>query len=124
MARILVIDDDPDLLEWVALTLKSAGHEVLLVADGNDAVKQHQAYPAELVITDLQMPNQDGLETIRQLRKSDPGIPLIAMTGQAPSNMLSLAQHQAAIGLLLKPFVAAELVAAVDKALAGGSTQS
>lgn len=118
MARILVIDDNPAMGQWVEQVLKSAGHEVLLAVDGQEGVKQHRAAPAQLVITDLLMPVQDGLETIRQLRSAFPEVPIIAMSGCAPAaTMLSIAQHQGNVGLLQKPFTDVELLAAVDKSL-------
>ena len=65
MARILVIDDDPDTRAMLELTLKSAGYEVISAADGREGVARQCTSPADLVITDLYMPNQEGLETIR-----------------------------------------------------------
>ena len=123
MARILVIDD-PDTRTMLEQILKSAGHEVILAADGREGVERHRTSPADLVIIDLYMPNQDGLETIRELRSCSPEVAIIAMSGTTDTGtMLSIAQDLAAVGILRKPFLAEELIAAVAKAL-GGQAQA
>ena len=119
MARILIIDDDADLRAMLGQTLQSAGHEVVLAADGREGVEQHHMKAAELVITDLYMPNQAGLETIIQLRKESPTIRIIAMCGKSTAlPMLTAAQRLGAILVLQKPFVGDELLAAVERVLA------
>src|SRR5260370_6370769 len=64
MVRILVIDDDADMRAMLEQTLNSAGHEVALAADGREGVEQYRREPADLVITDIYMPHQEGLDTI------------------------------------------------------------
>jgi len=83
MARILVIDDDADMRTLLEDTLRSAGHEIVLAADGREGVQQYRTQPADLVITDLYMPIQQGLETIVQLRKEYPAVRIIAMCGKS-----------------------------------------
>jgi DNA-binding response OmpR family regulator len=118
MARILVIDDDPDMRVMVEQTLISGGHEVMLAADGKQGVEQYRANRADVVITDLYMPNQEGLETIRELRNGLDNVGIIAMSGwPTAQTMLPIAQKLGAVEILLKPFLAEELIAAVDKAL-------
>ena len=118
MARILVIDDDPDMRALLEHTLRSAGHEVALAADGREGLEQYRTKPAELVITDLYMPNQAGLETIVQLHKESPAVHIIAMCGKSTAMpMLSAAQRLGAVVVLQKPFVTDELLTAVGKAL-------
>ncbi len=120
MARILVIEDDPDTRAILEETLKSAGNEVFLAADGSEGVAQYRAIPTDLVITDLYMPNQDGLKTIQQLRKEFPGLAIIAMSGKATAPaVLSIAQHLGARALLQKPFFPEQLLDAVEKAFSG-----
>jgi len=122
MARILVIDDDPDMRAFLEEILKSAGYEIILAADGREGVERYRASRADLVITDLYMPNQEGLETIRELRTRYPEVAIIAMSGRtAALTMLSIAQKFGAVGILHKPFLADELIAAVEKALGGQS---
>jgi CheY-like chemotaxis protein len=92
MARILVIDDDPDMRALLEQTLKVAGHEVGLAADGGERVEQYRAQPADLVIADLYMPIQEGLKTIIELRRRFPSVAIIAMSGKAEAEaMLSIA---------------------------------
>jgi DNA-binding response OmpR family regulator len=122
MARILVIDDDPDIRAFLEEILKPAGHEVILAADGREGMERYRTSPADLVITDLYMPNQEGLETIRELRTCFPEVAIIAMSGRtAALTMLSVAQKFGAVEVLRKPFSADELIAAVEEALRGQS---
>lgn len=122
MARILVIDDDPDTRAMLEETLKPAGHEVILAADGKEGVARFRTNPADVVITDLCMPNQDGPETIRELRSSFPEVAIIAISGSPDTRtLLSIAQNVADVGILPKPFVGQELMAAVARALGGPS---
>jgi DNA-binding response OmpR family regulator len=118
MARILIIDDDASLRTMLGEVLKAAGHEVALAADGKAGVALHRAVPVDLVITDLFMPDQEGLETIIELRKNYPGVAIIAMTGKTPAHaMLAVARQLGATGTLEKSFSADELLLAVDAAL-------
>ena len=118
MARILVIDDDPVLRAMIEQTLNSVGHEVVLAADGREGVAQYRTRPADVVITDIYMPNQGGLETIIELRQRFPKVPIIALSGTAAARtMLSIAQKFGAVAVLQKPFVIDELLSAVGKAL-------
>ena len=120
MARILVIDDDPDTRAMLEQILKSAGYEVILAADGREGVERYRTSPADLVITDLYMPIQDGSETIRELRSCFPEAAIIAMSGRTDTGaMLSIAQKLGAVGILHKPFLTDELIDAVAKALGG-----
>jgi len=103
-------------------TLESAGYEVISAADGREGMMRHRTSPADLVITDLYMPIQDGSETIRELRSCFPEVAIIAMSGRPDSGtLLSIAQNLANVGILGKPFVADELLAAVARALRGQS---
>jgi len=118
MARILVIDDEADMRALLDEMLRAGGHEVVLASDGRDGVAKYRARPADLVITDLFMPNQEGLETIVELRRDFPRVVIIAMSGKtSASAMLSIAVRLGAVEVLIKPFQPAELLAAVARAL-------
>jgi DNA-binding NtrC family response regulator len=118
MARILVIDDDADMRTLLEHTLRSAGHEVALAADGREGVEQYRTQPADLVITDLYMPTQQGLETIIQLRKEYPAVRILAMCGKSTAlPMLSAAQRLGAVAFLQKPFSPDQLLAELAKLL-------
>ena len=124
MARILVIDDEPDMRAMLEQILKAAGYEVILAADGREGLMRHRASPADLVITDLYMPNQDGMETIRELRSRFPTVAIIAMSGKLDTGtMLSIAQNATDVGILHKPFLTDELINAVARA-SGGKSQA
>ena len=123
MARILVIDDDADTRAMLEQILKRADYEVILAADGREGVERHSTGPADLVITDIYMPKQGGLETIREFRMRFPEVSIIAMSGKALAvTMLSIAQDFGAVAVLHKPFAAEELIAAVANALGGKSS--
>jgi DNA-binding response OmpR family regulator len=125
MARILIIDDDPDTRAMLEDMLKLAHHETVTAADGKQGIKQHLAKPADLVITDIFMPDQDGFETIQALRNQFPTVAIIAMSGKAVAPaMLSIAQKLGAAEVLQKPFISIELLNAVDKVLGRKSPQS
>ena len=119
MARILVIDDEAEIRAVLGQTLKSAGHEVVLAANGKVGMKLHYAQPADLLITDLFMPGQDGLETIVWIHRDFPTLPIIAMSGNpAAKSMLATSLRLGAVTILEKPFHPDEVLAAVEKALA------
>ncbi len=80
MAQILVIDDDPAIRATIEQILQSAGHAVISAADGREGVEIFAANMADLIITDLYMPNQEGVETIRELRARFPKVVIIAMS--------------------------------------------
>jgi DNA-binding response OmpR family regulator len=119
MPRIIVIDDESETRALMEQILVSAGYEVVLAGDGTQGLAQHRTHPADLVITDLFMPVQDGFETIRELRSHCPRVPIVAMSGRPDSGtMRSIAQNLAADVILAKPFMPDELLAAVTRALA------
>jgi CheY-like chemotaxis protein len=119
MARILVIDDDAGMRTVIGQALKEAGHEVVLAPDGKEGMKEHHVKPVDLIITDLFMPEQDGLETIIALKKQFPNIPVIAISGGniLSTDMLSVARALGADGILEKPFTSKSLLSAVEKVL-------
>ena len=116
MARILVIDDDRPLLKVLSDLLQSAGHEVTTAVDGDEGLQCLSAAPFDVVLTDLIMPNKEGLETIRDVRRRDAGIKIIAMSGGGFGDgrtYLGLAAKLGAHRTLPKPFSRAELLASV-----------
>jgi len=124
MAQILIIDDDPAIRATIEEILRSAGHAVISAVDGIEGVKTFRANPAHVVITDLYMPNQEGLETIRELRQGNPKAVIVAMCGKPTGDtMLSIAQKLGAVEVLQKPFVPQELLDAVEQALSGQSSE-
>ena len=124
MARILVIDDDDEVRRGVVRMLDRMGHDVEQAADGRQAMVLFEADAPDLVITDINMPEMDGIEVINQLRQMQAGVPIIAMSGggRMPKEiLLSSAGLLGAVGTLEKPFLMADLTSAVEEALASGA---
>ena len=121
MSRILVVDDDKSFREMLRETLEQAGHEVEEAANGKLALELHRRKPCQMVITDLIMPVKEGIETIVELRRLDPSVKIIAMSGGGvtkPGNNLAIAEKLGASMTLTKPFMQEELLKAVSKVLA------
>jgi len=120
MARILVMDDDPQIRDLLKQLLERAGYEVGVAPDGNAGLKLHRANPADLVITDIVMPEKEGLETIMEFRRSFPAVQIIAISGGGrigPREYLNTARAMGAQKTFQKPVDLQELLAAVREAL-------
>lgn len=112
------MEDDPEVRASLEKALRSAGHEVALAADGQEGMRSFRSAPAEVVITDLFMPNQDGIETMMDLRREFPEVKIVAISGNVSAgSMLSVAKRLGAVVVLEKPFALDALLAAVDRAL-------
>lgn len=121
MAKILIVDDN-DLVRTTTRTmLQSAGHEVDETGDGNAAIALVRKTPPDLVLTDLVMPIKEGVDLIRELRRTGYGGAIIAMSGgggeTGPSALLKLAREQGADDCVSKPFHRSDLFARVTAAL-------
>ena len=123
MARILVVDDDPNVLDFMCTSLDRAGHQVVRVDDARQVSRLHEERPVDLIITDLFMPERDGLQTIMEMRERFPGLPIIAVSGggsnggNVASEMLEVASRFGA-QVLEKPFGSTRLRMVVDDVLA------
>ena len=118
MQQILIIDDDMNLRDMIGFSLQGVGYEVVLAADGREGVEKHREQPADLIVTDIYMSGQEGLETIQQLRKEFPSVPIIAMSGAVLANtMLTIAENLGAAKVLHKPFEFDELLKAIEELL-------
>ncbi len=107
MRRILVIDDDWQMREMMHQALVRAGYEVVDAANGKIGMTLHRQEPVDLVITDLIMPEKEGIETIRELRRDFPGLKIIAISGggrASADGYLSVAKTIGADRTLSKPF--------------------
>jgi DNA-binding response OmpR family regulator len=115
MATILVVDDSASLRALLEQTLAQAGHQVLTAADGKHATALLTAQTVDLVVTDIYMPDADGLELLVALRKMKRRPPAIAMSSKTGElNMLRSARILGAQITLQKPFLPAELLRCVN----------
>lgn len=118
MARIILIEDEAAIRRLVSRILTRSGHEIREAPNGREGVALHRADPADLVITDLFMPEQDGIETIRQIRAFAPDTPILAMSGGGSRSSTDILGDAGAFGadaVLQKPFSPDEL----ERAIAG-----
>jgi CheY-like chemotaxis protein len=117
--RVLVIDDNADIRDMVRTVLVHAGYEVVAAADGAGGLQEQRSQPSDLVITDIFMPQQDGIETIGLLKKEFPETLIIAMSGGSkltrPGSVdyLETARKFGAVQVLRKPFDIDELLTVV-----------
>src|SRR5689334_3792337 len=81
MSRILLVDDDESFRKMLRLTLAKLGYQVVEAADGREALQRQQTEPAAVMITDLIMPDMEGIETIQEFRSRYPAVKIIAMSG-------------------------------------------
>jgi len=123
MARILVIDDEDMVRRVVCRTLEQAGHTVESASDGDEGLQKLGESDYDLVVTDIVMPNKEGIETISDMRKKRPGVPIIAMSGYWGAPYLESAGKLGAVKLLCKPFGRDELLEAVNEILAEKGTE-
>jgi CheY-like chemotaxis protein len=119
--RILVIDDEEPVRLIVREMLTMEGYEVVVAANGKVGLQLFRNDPTDLIITDIFMPEMEGLETIRELHREHPGVKIIAMSGGGESGMLSFlsyAKRFGALRTLRKPFSREELLTNVEDLLA------
>lgn len=120
MANILVIDDDPMARDFIAEALSQKGHHAATASNGREGLDLFGTAPFDLVITDIIMPEVEGIETIMQLKKEKPDVKIIAISGGGKISAyshLSLAQKFGVKKTLEKPFGKADLFAAVHEVL-------
>lgn len=120
MARILVIENDAALRDLVEKFLRDAGHDVFTAEDGAVGITVFRHAPADLIITDIIMPNKEGIETIIELQREFEDVKIIAMSGGGDSNnldVLGFARKLGAYQTLRKPFRRNEFLATVDEVL-------
>jgi len=116
-ARILVADDEPAVRGFLRAVLEQRGYEVIEAANGKQALQWVRAGQVDVVITDLVMPEQEGIETIRTLRRDLPGVGIIAISGAFGGQFLKTAQMLGADAVLSKPVSAELLLARMAEAL-------
>jgi len=128
MARILFVDDEPLIREEAVQLLIRDGHDVVQASDGREAMKMLKSRPIDIVILDVVMPNQDGLETIKEIRRLNDAaknVKIITIssggTYRDPATYLKYAEVFGADCVLPKPFCLDELRAAIGDLVDGRS---
>ena len=119
--RILIVDDEPHVRESMCCLLEAHDFDTVGAAGGREALGMFEGGRFDLVITDIIMPEMDGLEVIRALRKMSSTVPIVAVSGGSrgsAADYLTMAGHLGARATLDKPFNEARLVATVERALA------
>lgn len=120
MARILIIEDDELLRGVLASALEHAGHTVTQAGNGQEGVDLYRVTPVDLVLTDIVMPIQEGVETIMALRRLRRDLPIVAMSGGVANSKvyLNIAGRIGAKRILAKPFTPQQLIEVVQAVLA------
>jgi two-component system chemotaxis response regulator CheY len=116
---ILIVDDSESIREVVNFTLEKEGFNVLVGVDGQDAQKHLNGDKIDLIITDLHMPNMDGIEFIKVVRSNDnyKMIPILFLTTESQNEKKMEAKEAGATGWIIKPFLPAKLIGAIQKVM-------
>lgn len=117
--KIMTVDDSASVRQMVSFTLKGAGYEVTEAQDGQDALKKLNGAGVQMVITDLNMPNMNGLELIKALRAKPECkfMPIVFLTTESQAEKKTEAKAAGATGWIVKPFKPDQLLAVVKKVL-------
>ena len=120
MKQILIIDDEPQVLRMLRKLFEEAGYGVRVAADGEAGIKTYRETPADIIITDIVMPDKEGLGMIRELKRDFPEVKIIAMSGggkNRPDGYLTMAKEFGALRTFQKPIDVRELLDAVRELL-------
>jgi len=115
---VLVVDDDPGVRDVIRSMLEASGYSVLLAENGKEAMRLLKSERADLILTDLVMPEQEGIETIKALRREYPALKVIAMSGAFGGDYLRIAAYLGAHATLAKPIQMETLLRLVEETLA------
>lgn len=118
-ATILTADDSPSMRQMIAFTLENAGYQVIEAVDGQDALERLSTAPVQMLVTDLNMPNLDGIELIKRVRTLPQYkyIPIIMVTTESEDSRKQQGKAAGATGWIVKPFRAEQLVAVAKRFL-------
>jgi len=116
---ILVVDDSAAIRQAVTFMLRSKGFHILTATDGRDALKHFTGRQIDLIITDLHMPDMDGIGLINEVRKMNSylHIPILILTTESQAAIKTEAKKAGATGWILKPFETEKLIATIRKVL-------
>lgn len=111
--RVLVIEDSANMRDMLRLALEGAGHEVITASHGLEGLGYLNGHKVDVVLTDLFMPEMDGIEVIAALKRRFPGVKVVAMSGRPGVDYLNVAKELGAARILRKPFAMEELFSAL-----------
>ncbi len=119
MATILAVDDSASMRQMVSFTLKGAGYDVIEAVDGVDALGKAKGSSPDAVLTDVNMPNMDGITLIQELRKlpNYKHTPMLMLTTESSGDMKAKGKTAGATGWLVKPFNPDQLLATIKKVI-------
>lgn len=112
--KILIIDDEADLLALVKEMLEEKGYQVFCALNGSDGVRLNKLVNPDLIILDLRMPDMDGIKTLRQIRQHDPDVRVVILTAYSDPDLIRDAADLDVSEYLSKPFENEQLVRVVD----------
>ncbi|MDH7568630.1 MAG: response regulator [Armatimonadota bacterium] len=126
MARILLVDDEPNIVKLTALHLRRQGHEVLSAENGVEALEKASSERPDLIILDVMMPVMDGFDALRALKKAEATrtIPVLMLTCRTLDEDVAHGVMEGADLYMTKPFEMSRLLLAVERILAGGSEEA
>ncbi len=117
-ATIVIVDDEPDLLDLLKLILtEKTDHRILTTSDAHQAIDWCKTYNADVLISDLRMPEMEGIELLKIMHKIDPNLPLILITAYGTIESAVEAMRHKAFDYISKPFKKEQILMTVDKAL-------
>ncbi len=117
MPRVLVVDDEAGMRDFLALLLEGEGFEVATAADGGEALRAFDERPADLVISDIRMPKMGGVALLSELRQRDPSLPVVLVTAYASAESAIQAMKLGAVDYITKPFKVAEIKLVLGRVL-------
>ncbi|UCH14429.1 MAG: response regulator [Bacteroidales bacterium] len=117
--KILIVDDSESIRDVVNYTLETNGHNVLVGIDGKDAMKHLNGQHIDLIITDLYMPNMDGISLIKHIRQNESykRTPILFLTTESQQDKKMEAKSAGATGWIVKPFIPENLISVINKVL-------
>lgn len=117
--KVLIVDDSVSIREVISFTLENAGYNVFVAEDGKNALKILETNVVDLIITDLYMPEMDGIELVKKIKEKPENskIPILFLSTESQMNKKMEAKEAGATGWIIKPFVPAKLLAAINKVL-------
>lgn len=117
--RILVVDDDPDILESMELAISAEGAEVVTAADGNTAVSMFNAQPPDAIVLDMMLPRRSGFLVLEKIQESEDPPPVVMITANQGRRHMQYAQGLGVAAYLVKPVSLTRLLDTIEDAIAG-----